>query len=427
MNHEEFAKAFHSRTVSYHPAFRADRRPVVIEIGDDAHNPAGHALAVALANLLSRVHQRLIFAGDLERPLLICDPFGATTLERATVGTATRINPTIDVEAFDRGPELESLTSIAIGEGCGDLQLGAEGWLATVGEQASPSSSASSHWGAMLAACLGSHHAFRRLLDRESELESSYSLWEFGRAHGAQGPEDASLASLGRVMQVGAGGVGAAFAYWLALLGGQSPLDLLIVDGDEVEVSNLNRQLIFLAADAGFGSSGRGNKAELAAQRLEAAHASPHWYGDDSAVVNGDYDLVLALANERGVRQALQDRRPPALLHATTSANYQAQFHRHLPEIDDCIRCRLPEAAPSTECAGAEIPIPNSDDSADAALPFLSGAAGLMLAAACARMAHADLATRTSNLTTVDFGGAAPVANDLRLRCRQGCPRYDAA
>jgi hypothetical protein len=409
MNEAEFRAQFHSKTLSYQPRFRADQRPVVLEAGDRAHTPAGHVLILALANMLARAHGRLLFVGDIDRDLLCADPFGSTTLEEATVGVARRVNPTIDA-ARTTGRPAESVIHLGVGAPGAELNLGCDGWLARSGPDAPID--ADGHWGAMLAACLGSWAAFSHLLGDRAILAPSYSLWNFGREGNEAGPRESAL-DVGRVLQVGVGGVGASLDYWLGFLdlGGEWTL----VDGDEVEVSNLNRQLLFVAEDAGYPRGLSKNKAEIAAERV-GFEASPRWYGADQSIVDSRPDVILALANEHGVRGALQDRLPAVLLHATTSPNNQAQFHRHISGIDDCIRCRLPGATPTLACSEVDLG-PGADD---AALPFLSGTAGLLLACALMRLTNGSF-VEERNLQLMDFGGDSPAQQSAVMSCRKGC------
>lgn len=417
MTTEEFEREFHSRTVAYQPRFRGDDRPVVVVVSDEAHTVAGHVLLSALMNQLARAHRRLVVVGDLEVPLLCADPFGTRTLAEATVGLAAAINPGITVDVVEARPDTEAIITLHLGRGPGDLQLGCSGWRALSGEQVAIGGGAGDIWGAMLASCLGSWAAFARLLGDDPRLADSYSLWDFGDSAGGEGTRVDGPLDVGRVLQVGVGGVGAALDYWLGLAGLSGSWTL--VDGDCVEVSNLNRQLSFVAADAGYPDRHPLNKAEAGARRLgPVATASPAWFGEDKAVVEDTYDVVLPLANERGVRPAVQDRQSPVLLHATTSANYQAQLHRHIGGRDDCIRCRLPGDAPQLGCS--KVALDDTGES-DAALPFLSGAAGLLLATGLVRLADGALEASDRNLFAIDFAGKVPGAQRLRLACRDGC------
>jgi molybdopterin/thiamine biosynthesis adenylyltransferase/rhodanese-related sulfurtransferase len=75
------------------------------------------------------------------------------------------------------------------------------------------------------------------------------------------GPEAQASLQRSRVLVIGAGGLGCPILLYLAAAGiGQ----LTIIDADTVDVSNLQRQILFTTADAGQ------PKAEVAAQRLRA-------------------------------------------------------------------------------------------------------------------------------------------------------------
>jgi hypothetical protein len=421
MKNPDFAEQLEAATLAYQPGFRADDRAVVIVAGEEAECPAGDALLCGLANQVARTHRRLVLVGDLQRPLLCGDPFGARSVIEATAGNVKMINPLIEVDVVERIPQSEASSLISVGRGRG-TPVGSSGWLATAGPDAQIGQSPGDIWGAMYASALGAWFAFMRMLGRDPRLAGSYSLWRHGRlSESDPGPEVATLPDLGRVLQVGAGGVGAALDYWVAIAGTAG--EWTVVDGDRVEIGNLNRQLIFDAADAGFPSGEPRNKAEVAAGRLgPRATPNPRWYGEDEAIVAAEYDIVLALANERGAREALQDRRCGILLHATTSPNYQAQFHRHLAGIDDCIRCRLPGAVAQTACATG--PVTASDG--DAALPFLSGLAGLLLVPALIRWARGELAEEKENLSVVDLAGEVVGQQSLRMQCRHDCPSRPA-
>jgi len=417
MNEREFERRLRRSTLAYQPELKEDERPVVVTVGETAHTPAGHVLLCGLVNQLSRTHRHLVLVGDLERPLLCRDPFGHARLSSASAGLAREVNPAISVAVTERAPRGEILAHLGVGAE-GDLSLGCRGWSALLDSSRTVEvgEGADDLWGAMLAACLGSWFAFRRALGSSAAPARSYSLWEFGQPGEAIGPALGGPLAMGRVLQVGAGGVGAALGYWLATVGTRG--QWTVVDGDVVEVENLNRQLLYVAADAGYPDGASANKAERAATRMGAAvSASESWYGEDSTVVEAEYDLLLALANERGAREALQDREAPLLLHATTSANHQAQFHRHAPGRDDCIRCRIPGETAQLACGTAPV---MEEAGADASLPHLSGLAGLLLAAGLARTSIGALASYPRNLAVVDLGAEEPAAQQLTARCRTG-------
>jgi hypothetical protein len=425
MNRETFEREFHSRTLAYQPAYKADTRPVFIHVDRDASCAAGHALVLGLINQLARAHQHIAIVGPLDGPLQCPTPFGAMTASDATVRLARAINPFITV--MTTPPHGDAIATLALGRAAPnhsvDLRVGCDRWCATFGDDVRIGEDGTSTLGAMLASSITAGYAFHRLLGPTSKPAGSYSLWEFGATGDAQGPMVDKPVHVGRVLQVGAGGVGASLDFWLALLGIDG--EWTVCDGDSVDVSNLNRQLAFLAHHTGYLDVPAVNKAVAAAHLLGAA-ASPdeHWYGETKTVVDGEYDVVLALANEHGVRNMLQQRQPPVLLHATTSPNWEAQFHRHIAGIDDCITCRLPGNAPVTRCAEAQI---DTTTSTDAALPFLSGTAGLMLLVGLLRLQHGALASASANHTLVNLGAGKPLSRELRRTCAEGCTGWASA
>jgi molybdopterin/thiamine biosynthesis adenylyltransferase len=420
MNRDEFERDLHSRTLAYLPQYRADDRPVVVHLGDDTHTPNGHLLLVALVNQLARAHQHIVIANATDAPLRCPAAFGPTTVEQATISLARAINPFIT--ATTRPTSAPALVSIAIGGGDEpvDLRVGCDGWCATFGPDARIDPRPTGRLGGMLASSLAAAYAFHRLLGHTSTPGPSYSLWDYGSPGTVQGPHFDGPLDVGRVLQVGAGGVGASLDYWLALLGVTG--SWTICDGDLVDVSHLNRQLAFLATHAGFPRPPASNKAEAAAALLgAAATADPHWYGETVAVVEREYDVVVALANEHGARSALQARQPPVLLHSTTSANWEAQFHRHIAGRDDCIACRIPENAPRLRCSVAQV---DQETSTDAALPFLSASAALLLLTGLARLQHGALGASDLNYMALNLGAPNASTQQLIQPCTVGCSRW---
>jgi hypothetical protein len=136
--------------------------------------------------------------------------------------------------------------------------------------------------------------------------------------------------------------------------------------------------------------------------------------------VQARYDVVLALANDRGVRSFLQGRQPTVLLHATTSRSWEAQLHRHVAGWDDCVVCRLPPEAARFTCAEGEVQAPDGDR-VDAALPPLSATAGLLLAAELKRLELGALVEDARNFTAVGLTSPTPIVQRKIYRCTSGC------
>ena len=372
---------------------------------------------MALINQLARAHRRLVLVGNLDLPLRCVDHFGFGTLRRATINLARAINPFLDITHARTVPLEDRLISFGIGADA-DVRLGCDGWLSIIGPRADVRGDRTSILGAALSACLGAAVAFHRLLGNDETPRGWFSLWEHGQQSTTQGPAFVGPLSLGRVLQVGGGAVGCALDYWLGFVGLQG--NWVICDGDIVTVSNLNRQLLFVAQDAGFPDGAALNKAIGISRRVgEVLKQAPSWYGDDQTIVDAVYDLVLPLANERGVRVALQGRAQTILMHATTTPNWTAISHRHVAGHDDCIVCRLPlENEPAFGCSTAPV---GARDRMDASLPFLSGLAGLLLLGDLIRLQAGHLLDRRENFTSVTVKTPRPVVRDLIWECRADC------
>ena len=179
------------------------------------------------------------------------------------------------------------------------------------------------------------------------------------------------------------------------------------------------------AADAGW-PGGRPigtaqDKAQIVADVLAGA-ATPLWYDQWAATNPPRADLVLPLANERGVRAGIAALGEPLLIHATTSSQWTAELHLHRPDIDDCPACRIPDvAAPVFACSTGPAVPDDAANAGDAALPFLSAAAGLMLLIAITQLHPNEALVRDRhNHWRLCFEPA--VALRASVHPRGGCP-----
>lgn len=187
---------------------------------------------------------------------------------------------------------------------------------------------------------------------------------------------------------IGAGALSHAVAYWaaeLGHLGSWTPIDAGVA-----ELSNANRCLAMTAADAswpgGYPVGAARNKAQILADTL-TGETTTLWYDQWAATNPPRADLILPLANERGVRALIAARGEPVLIHAATSPQWTAELHLHRPDIGDCPACRIPDTAtPAFACSTGPAAFGAVTDAGDAALPFLSAAAGLMLLIAISQL-----------------------------------------
>ena len=153
-----------------------------------------------------------------------------------------------------------------------------------------------------------------------------------------------------RVLVVGAGGLGAPAALYLAAAGVGT---LGLVDADTVSLSNLQRQVLFATADVGR------LKVEAAAEHLTALNphltveTHPAWLGEANArtIISG-YDLVLDGTDDFATRFAVSDA---CLAEGKTLVS--GALGRWTGQVgvfqgQPCYRCLVPEIPPDAEtCA----------------------------------------------------------------------------
>lgn len=393
-------------------------QPVRVVVGADAaQSPNGQAMVLALVNMLARIHRSL----QLDIPpaaLLTPSLVPASQLDVAAAELARAIDPYIRLD--------ESVTSThAIGIGARaphglPWYAGAEGQIAIIERQpVGVQAAASLSLGAALSACLAAATVLRQVLGFE-QRPAHLSAWNYREESDAdRGPDSLGPIDVGDVLQAGAGGVGLCLAYWLRDFGVIG--NWHIADRDDAVVHNTNRCLGLLACDTGWPGEVPRNKAIVAAQ-LFGGIAHARWY-DELDHDSLKPDLVLPLANERDVRHAIGCRGEPIILHATTSRTWEAQLHRHLAGSDDCIMCRMPNPMSKVQfrCASAPLQTSPNAGSTDAALPFLSATAALLLVSGLYRMQLEQLADDPHNFWAVCFRDVRRNVRHGIWKCRDDC------
>jgi molybdopterin/thiamine biosynthesis adenylyltransferase len=151
----------------------------------------------------------------------------------------------------------------------------------------------------------------------------------------------------GRVMVVGAGGIGSASLFYLAAAGVGH---IGIADADAVELSNLQRQILHRVADLGRRKVESAREAILALNphcqvetynnRLDAANPPEVFKG---------YDLVLDASDNFPTRFLVADycweEKIPLVSAAATG--FLGQLLVVVPGVGPCYRCLLPEPPPA--------------------------------------------------------------------------------
>jgi hypothetical protein len=416
------------RTRQYGGHDDALERAIHLIVGPDAAaTRAGQIATLALVNLVARAHRHLVT--EIPDVLLRARSLvPANDLQTAATRTALAINPVLDMTAgagtpirIGLGQQVPNGLELYLG------WLGGRGTISTTPLTAGESDP-ESIFGAATAAVLGAAAVFR-LAHNQPARTTRFNPIELAADHDAGTRDHRTPIDVGDVLAVGARAVTAALVYWLRELGiTHGTWDFL--DRDDAELHNTNRCMTMTAAQAGWPNGQPANAASnKAAAVAQAIGGRPHpvWYDQWQPHQQARHDLVLPLANERGVRRLIAQRGEPVLLHATTSPNWTAELHRHLPDRDDCIDCRLPDTTtPRMQCSTGPTDVADSK-SPDAALPFLSAAAGLMLAAALAALPNGPAMTGRMNHWQLDLTLSTPLLRRHQHQQRQACREQPSA
>lgn len=420
---EAFYRERDQRTISYGASEDVLSIPVGIGIGAAAaQTKAGQIAVLALVNMAARIHRRLHIAVP-PVPLLLAPLFGGEDLTDAVGRSIEAIDPCNETHFVANFAESQ-LVSVGIGDIAGARMLiGCEGMLAELGnEPQRVADAAGAVFGSGLAACMGAA-ALLHLAAGHPVADRRASLWNFADGEKAvSGSGVDRPINVGSVLEIGAGAVGSALCYWLWHIGVEG--QWTIADGDGYVLHNTSRTIGATPADAGWPDGASANKAVVAAPLIDA-EAFPGWYDEWLAIRDGELapDLIMPLANARGVRPAIAARGDSLVVHATTGDGWTAELHRHARGQDDCISCRIPEDEQTFfVCATGEVSAPEGE-STDAALPFLSAASGLMLARFLDAMSRGegDLLAGASNHWVLSLG--PPGIEVAKLKAHRWPPR----
>lgn len=171
---------------------------------------------------------------------------------------------------------------------------------------------------------------------------------------GAAGQEKLKAA---RVLIVGAGGLGSPAALYLAAAGCGT---LGLLDCDKVELSNLQRQILFdsAALSRPKAEAGRERLAALNPEIRVLAHPV-ELKADNVRAVFADYELILDGSDRLSTRYLVNDacvilRRP---LVSAAIHRFEGQVMTYVPGHGPCYRCLFPQAADGVvaNCAEAGV------------------------------------------------------------------------
>jgi molybdopterin-synthase adenylyltransferase len=151
-----------------------------------------------------------------------------------------------------------------------------------------------------------------------------------------------------RVLVVGAGGIGSPLALYLAAAGVGT---IGLADGDAVELSNLQRQVLHDGAAIGVNKAESGRARLLALNDAIRVVAHPHRVTDANvAALLGQYDLVCDGTDDAATRFLLADAsvRARRTLVSAAALRFSLQVGVFRPHAGGpCLRCLHPEPPPA--------------------------------------------------------------------------------
>jgi hypothetical protein len=390
-------------------------------------------MLAASANLLSRWCRRVTIA----LPNTDALPglwMGAGDVGELILAQMKEADPFGDFKVGDDWGDAEFI--LAIGGGVdirpstNTIFINGSGWLAAISRQAAvtlPSASESNLLGAIAAACLGVAQLFKLALGfstAQLPADGVFDLFKLGWTKDRRQEAWPDDVAIGRILMVGAGSVGSSAAYCLRSTGLRGSMS--VVDRDEVKIENFNRSPVF-GRDA-FGLSKSIAVARFLAGSNLVATAEPVWWNDfliQRERRSFDFDVWLPLANEFNVRQAMQQNVPPLMIHASTARNWGVNHARHIPGRDDCLADRFPaEEVTAEQMTCSTAPVQVAVHQVDAALPFASMFAGLLVAADLVRALLPGY-PQVANFALLDWYGPLDAIQVWDRRPRPGCPCRD--
>jgi len=232
-----------------------------------------------------------------------------------------------------RDPQASDAT-LYLGANGPDLVAHGAGWNCYCGPGSSPLRRVPgpNPFGSGLSAILAVWRLFQFRFD-PPPVPFTCNALDWREAPAPPGSSQPNLEDLGELWFVGAGSVGSAVMYFLTLATRNFRAGLF--DMDIVKIHNLDRSPIFAAEDA----DRKIKKVQASEDFLRgvgvkdifaepfALHESPFWQGRQP----GRPDVMISAANEKNVRQFIEEGFPPLQLYATTGKHWQTALIRHMP------------------------------------------------------------------------------------------------
>lgn len=384
MNEQDWRTQRNSRTLIYAGRILDETKRVTLSIDQEYSNRFdGQIALLTLSNLFSRMTPSL--SVDLPDVRTVDGlPRPGRPLRELLMQSLYAADPR---GKFDVRPANKKDYVINLNPTASHNVVHGSGWNAYCGRGPSklPYDDSRNPIGPSMAAILAASQAFRSNLQPFTNQSYVNTLnWSYNpTVLQSEFPPLASL-DLGQIWFVGMGSVGSAIVFFLTLA--TKKYRPILIDHDRVKIQNLDRSPIFRAIDVNQFKvdairswlSSQGISAQVEPRIL---HESSLWR--ERPV--GKPDVLVSAANEFNVRHVIESSLPPLQIYGTTGRNWQSAVLRHIPLKDPCSLCLFPdqEASNPTLCATASVEenLQKGNVNIDAALPFLSFAAGVMSAA----------------------------------------------
>jgi hypothetical protein len=287
----------------------------------------------------------LILRLDVAAPVLGIDVHGARRAQLPRLRSSSLVealaNEHVGFDSLSRlnaGPVSDPDLVLTFGPGSKGVNVTTSGWLVAIGEPLD--GAPGNELAAAFAGTLGAIEAFKTglvragLPARVQPWRDSVSLWDCTVGSRERGPDIPGVLDLSGHAVIGAGGVGSAMAWTLALL--RLAGDPLVVDPDRLDRTNLNRHLTGAFADVDD------PKAELLAALLRSAGCSPRSFiGRWQELPEADQSprVAVVTVDDDATRRDVQWDMPARILNAGTSDDglYRVSAHDLLDGA--CLAC----------------------------------------------------------------------------------------
>lgn len=379
MNESEWRSKRDDRTLRYAERRLDSNRVIRIKAGNAyATSYDGQVAIITASNLLGRMTPSVLLDVP-DVPIVRSLPWHGRNIKELACSILSKIDPWAKHNSLIPS---KSDYILHLGPDASPLTIHGSGWNVYLGPSSSPIQQMDdiNPIGPALSAVIAiSYMFFHNLTKLDCQISLNALNWSEELIDPASGRISCET-NLGEIWTVGTGSMGTAILYFLTMA--NRNFNATLFDMDIVKIHNLDRSPIFLNEDFGKHkvdvTQKYLNRVGISNVRAESVSL------DESAIWKHrqqEPDILIPAANERNVRSIIELGMPPVQIYGTTGTDWQASVIRHWPGSDPCSSCLFPENnyAPTT-CATGSVTTADKNQT-DAALPFLSFAAGIMAAA----------------------------------------------